>query len=73
VQSGRVNELIRNIRSAGLAVVLITHNLPFVFQVADRMEVMRLGARVARFPTEGTSMEDVVSAMTGALVQEDTL
>src|SRR5579871_1783335 len=39
VQSGRVNDLIRNIRSAGLAVVLITHNLPFVFQVADRMEV----------------------------------
>lgn len=72
VQSGRVNDLIRNIRSAGLAVVLITHNLPFVFQVADRMEVMRFGARVARFPTEGTSMEDVVAAMTGALVQEDT-
>jgi simple sugar transport system ATP-binding protein len=72
VQAGRVNELIRNIREAGLAVVLITHNLPFVFQVADRMEIMRFGARVARFRTEGTSMEDVVAAMTGALVQEDT-
>jgi simple sugar transport system ATP-binding protein len=72
VQSGRVSNLIQSIRLAGLAVVLITHNLPFVFQVADRMEVMRFGARVARFQTDGASMEDVVAAMTGALVQEDT-
>lgn len=71
VQAASVNEMIRRIRDAGLAVVLITHNLPFVFEVADRMEVFRLGARAARFRTNEATTEDVVAAMTGALIQEE--
>jgi simple sugar transport system ATP-binding protein len=51
----------------GLAVVLISHNLPEIFEVADRIEVLRLGERVARLRPNEVSMEDVVSAMTGAL------
>jgi simple sugar transport system ATP-binding protein len=47
--------------------VLISHNMPEVFEVADRIEVLRLGERVARLRPREVSMEDVVSAMTGAL------
>jgi simple sugar transport system ATP-binding protein len=54
--------------------VLISHNMPEVFEVADRIEVMRLGTRVARLKPSDVSMEDVVAAMTGALTfhEEDT-
>ena len=55
--------------TAGLAVVLISHNMPEVFEVADRIEVLRLGERVARFRRGEVTMEDVVGAMTGALAQ----
>jgi simple sugar transport system ATP-binding protein len=51
-------------------VVLISHNMPEVMEVADRVEVLRLGERVARFKTADASMEDLVGAMTGALRQE---
>jgi simple sugar transport system ATP-binding protein len=67
VQTRNVLELIRRVRDHGLAVVLISHNLPEVFEVADRIEVLRLGERVARLRPKEVSMEDVVSAMTGAL------
>ena len=54
--------------STGLAVVLISHNMPEVFEVADRIEVLRLGARVARFQAAATSRWRTSSAaMTGAL------
>jgi ABC-type glutathione transport system ATPase component len=54
--------------------VLISHNMPEVFEVADRIEVLRLGERVARLKPSEVSMEDVVSAMTGALTfhEEDS-
>jgi len=55
------------VRDQGLAVVLISHNLPEIFEVADRIEVLRLGERVARLRPKDVSMEDVVAAMTGAL------
>jgi simple sugar transport system ATP-binding protein len=55
------------VRDQGLAVVLISHNLPEIFEVADRIEVLRLGERVARLRPKEVSMEDVVAAMTGAL------
>jgi simple sugar transport system ATP-binding protein len=71
VQSRNVYELIRRVRSSGLAVVLISHNLPEVFEVADRIEVMRLGRRVARFEATGTSMDEVVAAMTGASERDE--
>jgi simple sugar transport system ATP-binding protein len=65
-----VLELIRRVRDHGLSVVLISHNMPEVFEVADRIEVLRLGRRVAQFRSGETSMEDVVGAMTGALTQD---
>jgi simple sugar transport system ATP-binding protein len=71
VQSRNVHELIRRVRSSGLAVVLISHNLPEVFEVADRIEVMRLGRRVARFEATGTSMDEIVAAMTGASERDE--
>lgn len=69
VQTGRVIDLIRRIRDSGVSIVLISHNMPQVIEVADRIEVLRLGARTAQFAGGATS-EDLVAAMTGALVQE---
>jgi simple sugar transport system ATP-binding protein len=70
VQTRNVLDLIRRVRDAGLSVVLISHNMPEVIEVADRVEVLRLGERVARFRTPETSMEELVAAMTGALKQD---
>ena len=70
VQTRRVVELIRRVRDQGTAVVLVSHNMPQVLEVADRIEVLRLGARVARFRRDETSGEQLVAAMTGALVQD---
>jgi len=70
VQSRNVLELTRKVRDAGISVVLISHNLPQVFEVADRIEVLRLGRRVARFAASETTMDEVVAAMTGTLKTE---
>jgi simple sugar transport system ATP-binding protein len=67
VQTRNVLDLIKRVRDHGLAVVLISHNMPEVMEVSDRVEVLRLGERVARFTTADTSMEELVGAMTGAL------
>jgi simple sugar transport system ATP-binding protein len=67
VQTRNVLDQIQRVREQGLSVVLISHNLPEVFEVADRIEVLRLGTRVARLKPREVSMEDVVAAMTGAL------
>ena len=66
VQTEQVLRLIESVRSEGKAIVLISHNLPDVFRVADRIQVLRLGKRVANFATQDVSMDDVVAAMTGA-------
>ena len=71
VQTRNVLDLIGRVRDQGLAVVLISHNMPEVFEVADRIEVLRLGERVARFKRGEVTMEDVVGAMTGALRHEE--
>jgi simple sugar transport system ATP-binding protein len=71
VQTRHVLDLIRRVRDQGLSVVLISHNMPEVFEVADRIEVLRLGERVARFKREDVTMEDVVGAMTGAITHEE--
>ncbi len=71
VQTRNVLDLILRVRERGLSVVLISHNMPEVFEVADRIEVLRLGERVARFNKGEASMEDVVGAMTGALRHEE--
>jgi simple sugar transport system ATP-binding protein len=70
VQSARVLDVIRRVRDRGLAVVLISHNMPEVLDVADRIEVLRLGERVASFTRAGATLESLVGAMTGAYVQE---
>jgi simple sugar transport system ATP-binding protein len=67
VQTRNVLDLILRVRDRGLSVVLVSHNLPEVLEVADRIEVMRLGKRVARFRRGAVTIEDIVSAMTGAL------
>jgi len=67
-QSGKVVELIRRLRAQGsIAIVLISHDLPRVFEVADRLIVLRQGRRVATMRVEETSMDHVVGAMTGAV------
>jgi simple sugar transport system ATP-binding protein len=66
VQTRNVLDQIKRVREQGLSVVLISHNMPEVFEVADRIEVLRLGTRVARLRPREVSMEDVVAAMTGA-------
>lgn len=71
VQTRNVLDLIRRVRDSGLAVVLISHNMPEVMEVSDRVEVLRLGERVARFTTADTTMEQLVGAMTGALRHEE--
>lgn len=72
VQTRNVLGLIERVRDRGIAVVLISHNLQDVFAVSDRIEVLRLGRRVAQYATRETSRGDVVAAMTGAL-EEETL
>lgn len=67
VQTKNVLETIKRVRDKGIAVVLISHSMPAVLEVADRIQVMRLGTRVATFSPEGTSVEQLVGAMTGAL------
>jgi simple sugar transport system ATP-binding protein len=71
VQTRNVLDLIRRVRETGVSVVLISHNMPEVMEVADRVEVLRLGTRVARFKAGEASMEDLVGAMTGALHTEE--
>ena len=71
VQREHVLDVIRRVRDRGVSVVLISHNMPEVLQVADRIEVLRLGVRVARFQAKEATLEQLVAAMTGALRQED--
>ncbi|MEY9964103.1 simple sugar transport system ATP-binding protein [Streptacidiphilus sp. MAP12-16] len=71
LQRERVLDLIRRVRDRGVSTVLISHNMPEVLSVADRVEVLRLGRRVARFKASETSLEELVGAMTGALVHEE--
>lgn len=65
-QTAQVLALIKRLREQGLGVVVISHNLHEVFEVADRIIVLRLGRRVATFKHDETTPEDVVAAITGA-------
>jgi D-xylose transport system ATP-binding protein len=65
-QTALVKDLIRRLREQGLGVVVISHNLADIFDVSDRIIVLRLGRRIATFYTHGTNPERVVSAITGA-------
>jgi len=72
VQRERVLDNIRRVRDRGITVVLISHNMPEVLAVADRVEVLRMGRRVARFIASETTIEQLVGAMTGALTTEES-
>ncbi len=65
-QTRQVLDLIHRLREQGLGVVVISHNLADVFEVADRIVVLRLGRRVATFDVHDASREDIVAAITGA-------
>jgi D-xylose transport system ATP-binding protein len=65
-QTAQVIALIKRLREQGLGVVVISHNLLDVFEVADRIIVLRLGRRVATFRHDETTPEEVVAAITGA-------
>ena len=66
-ESARVLKMIQDLRARGLSVILISHNMPQVFEVADRIHVARLGKRAAVVTPRSASMNDVVAIMTGAL------
>lgn len=65
-QTRQVKDLIRRLRERGLGVVVISHNLADIFDVSDRIIVLRLGRRVATFNTHATNAGSVVAAITGA-------
>jgi len=69
-ESGQVLELIKRVRDNGLPVILISHNMPHVFEIADRIHIHRLGKRVAVVDPKEHSMHDVVGIMTGAVVHD---
>ncbi|MDM0064924.1 ATP-binding cassette domain-containing protein [Variovorax sp. J31P207] len=69
-EGNMVLELIRRVRDKGLPVVLISHNMPHVFEIADRIHVARLGKRGAVLNPKKISMSDTVAVMTGALPPE---
>ena len=69
-EGNMVLELIRRVRDKGLPVILISHNMPHVFEIADRIHVARLGKRAAILNPKKISMSDTVAVMTGALPAE---
>jgi len=68
-ESRQVLDLILRLRDRGLPVVLISHNMPHVFEVADRIHIQRLGKRVAVVKPDTHSMTDAVAIMTGAATE----
>jgi len=71
-ETEQVLRLVRDLRDQGLGVILISHNMPNVFETADRIHIQRLGGRAATITPESHSMQDAVAIMTGAMtVPED--
>ena len=66
-ESRRVLELILDVKSRGLPIVLISHNMPHVFEVADRIHIHRLGKRLCVINPKDYTMSDAVALMTGAM------
>jgi fructose transport system ATP-binding protein len=67
-ESRRVLELILDVKKRGLPIVLISHNMPHVFEVADRIHIHRLGRRLCVIDPKEHTMSDAVAFMTGAKV-----
>jgi len=70
-ESNMVLDLIRRVRDRGLPVVLISHNMPHVFELADRIHIARLGKRAAVVNPKKIGMSETVAVMTGALRPQD--
>ncbi|HWU62084.1 MAG TPA: ATP-binding cassette domain-containing protein [Ensifer sp.] len=70
-ESRRVLELILDVRSRGLPIVLISHNMPHVFEVADRIHIHRLGKRLTVINPKEYTMSDAVALMTGAMAPKE--
>jgi len=66
-ESRRVLELIQDVKKRGMPIILISHNMPHVFEVADRVHIHRLGRRLCVIDPKKTSMSDAVAMMTGAM------
>ena len=69
-ESRRVLELIRDVRARGIPIILISHNMPHVFEVADRIHIHRLGRRLCVINPKDYTMSDAVAFMTGAKLPE---
>jgi fructose transport system ATP-binding protein len=72
-ESRKVLELILDVRSRGIPIVLISHNMPHVFEVADRIHIHRLGRRLCVIDPKSHSMSDAVAFMTGAKEPGDSV
>jgi D-xylose transport system ATP-binding protein len=72
-QTKQVLELIRHLKDRGLGVIVISHNLANMFEIADRIVVLRLGRRVATFDRRATTRAEVVGAITGASAGVDAI
>jgi len=76
-ESRKVLELMLDVKKRGLPIILISHNMPHVFEVADRIHIHRLGKRIAVIDPKKFSMSDAVAIMTGAMkpppVEEQSL
>ncbi len=70
-ESGKVLDLIREVRDRGVPIILISHNMPHVFEVADRIHVHRLGRRLCVLRPGECTMSDAVALMTGAMKPEE--
>ena len=70
VQTANVLDLIRRVRDKGIGVVLISHSMPEVLEVADTIQVLRRGRRVATINSADSSVEELVGVMTGKLDEE---
>jgi fructose transport system ATP-binding protein len=70
-EGNMVLDLIRRVRENGLPVIIISHNMPHVFEIADRIHIQRLGRRAAVVNPKRISMSDTVAVMTGAMKVED--
>jgi fructose transport system ATP-binding protein len=66
-ESRRVLELILDVKKRGLPIILISHNMPHVFEVADRIHIHRLGRRLTVVDPKTVTMSDAVAMMTGAM------
>jgi fructose transport system ATP-binding protein len=70
-ETAQVLRLVRDLRDQGLGVILISHNMPNVFETADRIHIQRLGGRAATITPKSHSMQDAVAIMTGAMTVPD--